>query len=207
MLQASTEDEGDVPVDYQRVDYLENSGTQWIATDYRMTAADDVQITVDFAFTAPQTVNGVLFGCMPGKLREQQVFLEYYGGDWYAANGKWKGNNTSDIGSVLNVRHHAVISSHMLTIDGIGISTIATNLSIRDLSTMYLFAWHQQSGAKDINQGVRIYNLKFVVNGITEANFVPVVQQPGNRAGMFDTISQKFYTNSGTGHFITGSAV
>lgn len=54
---------------------------------------------------------------------------------------------------------------------------------------------------------VRIFKATFTQNGITVRNFIPVKQISDNAIGMYDTISNTFFTNKGTGEFIAGPEI
>jgi hypothetical protein len=44
-------------------------------------------------------------------------------------------------------------------------------------------------------------------NGITKRNFIPARRNSDGVLGMYDTVTNTFFTNSGTGEFIAGPIV
>ena len=150
----------------------------------------------------------MLFGAMPYTMYYNQCYLQYYDGVWYAANSTSRGNAQSDIGSILNVRYRSIVQGNRLIVDGEGVASLDTTLRSYNLNTMYIFARHSRDGsAQYINKGARLYGLKFTVNGNVEANFVPCIRSADNKPGVYDTVANKFYANSGSGEFIAGPVI
>ena len=50
----------------------------------------------------------------------------------------------------------------------------------------------------------RIYNVKFIINGVLIRNFLPALRKSDNKPGMLDIITKQFFTNAGTGEFLYG---
>jgi len=100
-------------------------------------------------------------------------------------------------------------STRTLTFDGTDywFSEWITNIEIPH--NVYLFAIHcPSSAAGSIDKYVRIYS--YSVKNSADAlikNLVPVRRNSDNVVGMYDTVTQTFFTNAGTGTFIAGPAV
>ena len=92
-----------------------------------------------------------------------------------------------------------------MTINGSSASQNQTRTTGSALE-LYIFAWNEGQ-ARYINSGARIYQLKFTVNGIVEADFVPCYRKSDNVAGMYDLIGKQFLTNAGTGTFTVGADI
>ena len=66
-----------------------------------------------------------------------------------------------------------------------------------------MFAMNTNTGANYKATG-RIGTCKITKDGVLVRNFVPVVRRIDKVAGMWDTITKQFFTNSGTGNFNYG---
>ena len=84
---------------------------------------------------------------------------------------------------------------------------ITTTLTSSDQS-LYLFAGHRVSpnSAHWFFTG-RIYYLQITDGMNTVRNFIPARRNSDGVLGMYDTVSNTFFTNAGTGEFIAGPMV
>ena len=51
------------------------------------------------------------------------------------------------------------------------------------------------------------YGFKITEDGVLKRNFIPAKRNSDNVVGMWDTVTQTFFTNSGSGTFIAGPVV
>jgi len=195
-----------VPSEYKKVEYLECTGTQYIATNY-IVQSGWADITMRFMHRATQSNDSMYFGSSAGSTKWTFQCECYAGTGWYVACGKYNYRNqlygfctSSDV--VYDLR----VNNVCLTIGG----NTTTDKTIRDGENtfpMYIFAWNGSGNAQYLNTGARIYFLTFRENGIIAADFVPCLRKSDNKPGMYDTVSQTFYTNAGTGEFLYGPEV
>lgn len=190
-----------VPDGYQLISYLENSGTQYILSDYIPDASKDLSCELKYAFTAQQTGDKMLFGSVGGSSR---VYAEKYNhGQWYCGIGtKAFRNVMAGFGGSLNVPHELTMTQSTLKIDNGQIAPNA-NFSLSSMPNMCLFAWNSNGTVQYINSGLRIYYLWFKEDGILTASFAPCIRKADGEPGMYDLVAGKFYGNAGTGNFIT----
>lgn len=195
---------GVIPSAYRRVEYLENSGTQYILTNYVPTTSENMVITLD-TMQINHTGDNMFFGerTVPQKY---QYYLDDYSGRLYGANGFKKG---SVVGAVtLGKRRTYRMQGDSLLVDGVVAGSLnTTNLEEGQHIEMAIFAWNNNGTADYINHQCRIYRLTFAVDGVPEADFVPCVRISDSEPGMYDTVSGTFYTNAGTGEFVVGPDV
>ena len=72
-------------------------------------------------------------------------------------------------------------------------------------NTIYLFA--RNYGANITKLRGKIYSAEITDSSELIRDFVPVVRKIDNTAGMYDKVSKRFYTNAGSGEFITGPEI
>ena len=62
-----------------------------------------------------------------------------------------------------------------------------------------------KSGTVTANAVFYLYALEIYENGVQTRNFVPCYRKSDNVAGLYDTVNNMFYSNSGTGTFLKGA--
>ena len=68
--------------------------------------------------------------------------------------------------------------------------------------SLYLFNVHDDKGVTTV--GTRIYSCRLYDGSIVTRDFVPVKRNSDGVLGMYDIVTDVFYTNAGTGEFIAG---
>lgn len=227
---------GVVVEEYQRVEYIENSGTQYINTGYYWTS-DNVRVVLSANVTTHNQGTS-LFGNE-----------EYIGGDRYFALIP---HNSGGTMRIYSLDKNLITFSYPLSTDMILDVSASTqgsdkyvNLAItsngstknyggkaktggsvitnpNNLKTgvgeIYLFANHNSGkGAvtgetpnmvgNQIVGKMKVYSFKMYDNNILVRDFVPVVRSRDGVAGLYDMVGHKFYTNIGSGSFKTGGVI
>ena len=198
---------GGLPGTHRAVEYIEGTGTQYIATDYVPTA-DETSTDFIYQYTIMRSSDDMIYGINTGSVAYYAE--EYNAGRWYAAVGLSRYSNIqwSRYGSNL-YKTHAVIDLEKITITNLesGVTRTANRNQVYSSFTntlpLYIFAWNGMGrGAEYIHRGLKMFSLKLYRAGKISADFVPCVRKSDNKPGMYDAISKTFYTNAGTGEFI-----
>ena len=196
-----------IPEEYQEVEYIESTGTQYILTNYTPTITEDMKIEMDYIFTATQVGESMVFGSTARNtgIRFQ---CEYYSSTrWYIGSGINQFRQVLNrVGDKSNTRYSLLIDGETLTVDNQSIS-YTDKWSGSQALPMCIFAINWINEIRYLNKGIKIYKLIFTANGVKEANFIPCYRKTDNEIGMYDTVSKTFYTNSGTGTFLKGHNV
>ena len=198
-----------LPKEYQQVEYIESTGTQWISTSYIPTVTEDMKIELEYMFTAQQTGDSFLFGSKNNGAAVQ--CQKYSHARWYCASGTYNFRNLlSSCGGELNKKYSLIMDKNLLTIDGQSVNNTSTTSG--DAVPLYIFAGNWNGKTQFINTGARIYKLTFTANGILEANFIPCYKKAenseNNKPGLYNLVEGKFYTNKGTvDDFIAGNDI
>lgn len=227
---------GDVVEEYQRVEYIENSGTQYINTGYYWTS-DNVRAVLSANVTTHNQTTS-LFGNE-----------EYIGRDRYFALIP---HNSGGTMKIFSLDRNLIEFTYPLSTDMILDVSASTqgsdkyvNLAItsngstknyggkattggsvitnpNNLKTgvgeIYLFASHN-SGRGAVTGGtpnmvgnqivgkMKVYSFKMYDNNILVRDFVPVVRSRDGVAGLYDMVGHKFYANAGSGSFKAGGVI
>lgn len=199
-----------LPLEYQEVEYLESTGTQYIDTG--INPDDTYGYFVDMEQIESWSEQCPI-GCMDAGNRFVGV---------YFAN-RTTGTTTTSLsvgfGSYVktevypagfNVNQKVITSCNYMS----NRKVIFDGYEIKDLSdinikgaisrTIYLFNRHYSSSA--IFKG-RIYNAVISKDNEIVADFVPCYRKADGEAGMYDLVTETFFTNQGTGTFGKGADV
>ena len=194
-----------VPGDYTELEYIESSGTQYIDTGI----IGKTGISVEAKFMLNTTENGSLIG---NRMASNTRF-------WPAMWWEQKWNAT--IGGDSYGKHSTTVSANTIyityfqsslygwTFDVNGTRIVSGTETINNTNNMWLFGTNNGRDNPSTLQYPfkgRVYYVKIWNNGTVVRNFIPV-KNSDNVVGVYDTVSQTFFTNSGTGVFIAGPVV
>ncbi len=196
-----------LPSGYTRLQYLESTGTQYLNLGRPIGSGEN--ITTKFEYTVDKV--GVWFGARAGNsysagfvfefaqyannlfiLSQKTTVTSYHG---YQANGlsfmtpyilNWYGNP-----------FQKPTLSPTKTFNNSGNNINESNYLITPPYNAFLFAYNM-AGTVSGKKPMRIYY--FTVEG--KMNLIPARRNSDGKLGMYDTISNAFLTNAGTGEFI-----
>lgn len=203
-----------LPAEYQEVEYLESTGTQYIDTGIALN--NGCVITLDFLI-AESSVNRIIYGWRR-KGRYTQPYQAMVGANAsktrYIAVGR--GSNNVPQCFSYGVKNKVLI-------DSIDRQVIVNNLVVEcgaDFSNgkafsgdgsselhPYLFALNNVGTPLAISEDTRIYGYSVQYGDELLQDFIPCYRKIDNVPGMYDIVNNVFYTNAGTGLFTTGPNV
>ena len=199
-----------LPLGYTLLDYIESSGTQYIDTgvvlgqDYTNT-----NIKLEYDALINNGANWQVCGTMGSDgiyIGVSSSDIIYYGTGFNdtstgvtnpfvkckyindAKNGVIKVTNLSTNTDIVNLTHTPVTKTTVLPMILFGFSTNATTISP-----------HKMSG--------KMYNAKIYNDNELIRHFIPAKRLSDSVIGMYDTVTDTFFTNQGTGTFTAGSSI
>jgi len=203
---------------YQPIEYIQSSGTQYINTGYYW-QNENIEIYFD-GTVLTNASNQSLFG--------NEEYLEdgtrNFAGIPHGANGSYgiyigsssQGSVSTTIGTRFNLNIKTTTSKQLSVYkDGTRVinktysgsvltkSTARTNRDATGKIHLFSNSNIEQGGAIQHISAMRVYSFKLYDNDVLVRNFVPVKNASGV-AGMYDTVTNVFYKNSGSGSFIAG---
>ena len=198
-----------LPSEYQKVEYLESNGTQYIATSF----APPVDATSKTVFQHTKIASGddMIWGYTK---TGQASYLEFYASYiFYATIGvsRFQRVNLIAQGDKLKIME-AYMDSEALKVyiddTTYNAAPTAYHDNYSDPLPIYLFAWNNKgTGPQYLHRGLRLFSLSFEQNNQLIANFIPCLRKSDGKPGIYDTVSNTFYTNAGTGEFLYGPEV
>lgn len=182
---------GGLPSAYQEVEYLESTGEQYIDTLFSVNSNSCLEIEGYFSHISGRTRDGARIDIMTAAFNFMSVASDYmridYGTQqltdlpkdmlYLKLDGK---NNAVDIVYADNTQSSISLQQQ----------TFATGLNY------YLFSLNNNGQVQFSSE--RITACKLSDNGLLFRNFVPCYRKADNKAGLYDTVNDIFYTNANT---------
>ena len=192
-----------VPSGYQQVEYIESTAGSYIVTDYY--PSSDTKIEAKYNFTVNMNYaavfgtrgGGYAYMIADGSMHNTNLYFNY-------------GDESEYIYSTPSITFG---QDYIVTVEK-GVATIpnfqtmgTTDDSVFQMEyPLYLFAFNESNTVSStfINGGVRIYYMQIYENDVLVKNFLPVIRNSDGEAGLYDTTTNTFYGNSGSGSFVAG---
>lgn len=167
--------------EYQRVEYIESTGTQYINTNYTPN-----QNTKAYTKFICNKLNSGLYS-------SSNKFTAYI-----SNRGNWRfGSATVIISWLSGVLYTSVQDKTGVIINGTNVYNYGTVTDFTSTATLRLMFNTDGFNGK-------IYEFKLYENDILVRNFIPCYRKSDGEIGLYDKVNNKFYTNAGTGEFIKG---
>ena len=192
-----------LPDSYQQLDYIESTGTQYIDTGVYWENGTSLTYECTVQFTSTATTKGsghhrCTISCNEGKLRVALVNSDISATEKHVAKVVWpKGNYDATL------KYTSYIDD-----ESIGTYSIQHNDDSRPYFLFACTGWSTESGRPPYSfEKMRIYGCRFLRNDNVIRNFIPCYRLSDNAAGLYDTVSNTFFANQGTGEFVKGNKI
>ena len=189
-----------LPADYQEVEYIESTGTQYIDTGFKPNQNTTFKLT--FQLSSIEITQGI-FGVGDSDLSKTYRLGVSSAGYFYFAKRGTQFNGAS--GTSNTNKNTFEFKNDKVYLNGNEYVSITDTTSYQCENNAYVFFF---SGATTITKASgKLFELKLYDNGTLVRNFIPCYKKSTNEIGLFDLVQQKFYTNAGTGTFLKGANV
>lgn len=197
-----------LPIEYQQVEYIESSGTQYINTNY-IPKVNNVNLELDMAW-AGNTLGA--FETFMGFMKSTTENNPRIGLHKYSSRLMFGANaiTTSEIAPVKNERfiYRGDFTSGAQKLYKNG-TQITTNGTTYDFSTntcpVYIFARYCPNSMN--YSTMRVYRAKIYEGTTLKMDFIPCYRKSDSVIGLYELVNETFYTNAGSGTFIKGNNV
>ena len=187
-----------VPNEYKAIEYIEGTGTQYIDTGINATN----KTLVNAKLYTQNTGNKNWFGGSGYSGNYNYVFNSYNQNTFEIryGSGNWQTLYSSDsiVGEIFIVKY----GDGIIRINNKNISNLSTTTFV-DTQTITIFVRNGGFGYID----GRIYYFQIYKDNMLLRNLLPCIRKSDNVAGLYDTVNGVFYTNIGTGSFVTGPEI
>ena len=185
-----------VPAEYQAVEYIESTGTQWILTDCYSSAQYS-----RFVGRGTLHLGAALWraGNIPysGFLYAAQAGVDAYPGSGILSSSiaynadhdidaEWKGGTVTAV--IDGVTYYRTFTGELNTSTAIGLLKVNSSPTKNTVGKLYRCQFYS-------------------TEGVLSGDFIPCYRKADSVAGMWDRVSEQFYTNAGTGTFILGADI
>ena len=200
-----------IPPEYQEVEYLDSSGTQYINTGYIATTYP-LQLNAKMSWLAAPSSEKDFWGNFNATTQTSSIYCFVCGGrgtnKWYQWGGSvWEPFSNLTINTVYDTSFtYTGASGRIANI----IEEVTNNISNNNAlaTTDGYIGLFSGAGARAYCCGsFRIYSASIIHEGNMVRNFIPCYRISDNVAGMYDTITNTFFTNVGSGTFTIGPNV
>lgn len=204
---------GGLPPGYMWVDFLENTGAQWIDTGLLFATGNIKTRTSSITHTTRNTVTGLLpyeyFG--ENDVDKGKLFAAYqetatiFTVDVIGISSRYFNNNVPNVANVCIDTENGFVELN-------GTRRSCTPITFEQTAvTLPIFAkkvWYKKTDLRvqPAKTGVRIHSFEVEAkaNGnVQYGNFIPALDPTGTPC-MFDTVSKQAFKNDGSGQFIAG---
>lgn len=191
-----------LPAGYTLLDYIQSDGNQYIVTDYF--PSNKSRVIADLQFTSTGKQSRVF-----SAITDAYAFDFYINGNVKLAfNAGTSRDNTATTVSANTKRHSYEIDCHTAKLDGAVLKTLETSVG-QCSHSLVLFARRTGGGGTitylDSPTKAKIYSVKMYENGVLLRNYLPCIN-PDGEIGLYDTVTETFCGNEGTGEFVYGYA-
>lgn len=194
----------ELPDEYQQIEYIESTGTQYIDTGIKTnTTTSRYETKIN-----PSSVSGTMciFGTRNNTTADQRAMNVFiidgtFRLDWLSGNGSYTVRNISS-----NTEYAISITRGLATINNVN-HTSRNTTSIDGSYTFYVGSLNNAGSVYPKGFSGKIYYSKLYNNNILVFDGVPCYRKSDNEIGMYDLVSNTFFTNAGTGKFNVGSVV
>ena len=203
-----------VPAGYTPLEYIESTGTQYIDTGVVPTLQTGALLKV--ALNQLKTSDNVIFGATNqnayanGAALSVDIFNNYV----LFPHGSLEGGSCPTNKIIKTMAANKVYNfgvnyqgNGLATLDDSVLSLVPTvNMTSKSL---YLFNLNTSSGgvSQYATRGARFYDVIFTEGREVSHHYIPARRNSDNVVGMYDTVSNTFKTNAGTGTFTAGPDV
>ena len=192
-----------LPREYQQVEYIESSGTQYIATDITLSHLNTINIIWMLTYNEERE-NLFIFGARDSATKNNLEFYKNIDGYINLDYGNYQDNRIQIETIKLNKWYETKITKELLFHNDIQFNISNTNEFITP--PIYIFYANNIFSGFPMKGKIKKFEIENVANFIpcyttTTVTDVNDKQCSAGTTGMYDTVEGKFYTNQGTGTF------
>ena len=188
-----------LPDEYQEVEYIESTGTQYIDTG--VIGKNGIRILAKMGWA---TLSNSLFGSRKN-ISNTRFYVTYYASKIDFGYGS---DITSDIYPQARQLYEIDFDTRNRTkrfgVDGV---YKTTNSDMDTECNIFIFGANRPYTTNQLSESIFKSMVITDANNEIIRNFIPCYRKSDDEIGMYDTVSKTFFTNAGTGTFLKGADV
>lgn len=198
-----------LPAEYQQVEYIESTGTQYIVTDIKLSRSNTINIIWMLTYNKERE-NFFIFGARDSATKNNLEFYKNIDGYINLDYGNYQDNRIQIETINLNKWYETKITKELLVNNDIQCNISNTNEFITP--PIYIFYANNIFSGSPMKGKIKKFEIENVANFIpcyttTTVTDVDGISRPKDTIGLYDTVEGKFYVNKGTGTFLKGADV
>jgi len=192
-----------LPPEYERVDYLEGNGSEYINTGINGRTGLAAKYKMEFTFVSSTSIQQICAEL--GQNQQNRTYFPYMSnGNWYYAIGtSATAIQTNGIiaDTVYNIEAIYKEDEQKIYINGVEVVSETNQVSFTTSVPLYLFASNNNVQKRIARAKIYSFEITDTTTGNKLANLIPCYRKSDNKPGMYDIVSGSFLTNIGTGEF------
>jgi len=190
-----------LPKEYQEVEYIESTGTQYI--DIGITGTNNTKVDIEFQATG---TNFLPFGAR--RNASSDCFAIWASSTKVGTNLRigFDGTNGYTGEATTTDKYHIIHSKDETYVNNELVWTTGTIRTFTTPQNLIVFGYYSSPTTRSLS-AIRLYHLKLWENNIIVRDFIPCYRNSDGEIGLYDSINDIFYTNQGTGVFTKGNDV
>lgn len=177
-----------LPIGFTRLNYIQSTGNQYIDTGIIPTVNTSAKLKINIQSFV---VSGIL-GCYWG-------FNGFFLATIDGSKLRWHCASNADLATSTNTDYEIELYNGGFNVNGSVVSNSTSTSIVSANLLLFRCPTDRYPGAS-----CKIYSFVLYENGEPIRNFIPAKRDSDDAVGMYDTISDTFYTNLGSGTFISG---
>ena len=196
-----------LPNEYTRLEYIESSGTQYI--NINITPTTTMGINIDYAYpTVDSNTNAGICGTFQNAYPRTDTFFITSNNGKTASTLFFAHRGTQvDSGTMITANKKYNAKINWLNNGKIEFGDSVFNIKTNNVETDEIHLFGRKSGNNYAYTVARIYGCQFSEETKIIRNLIPAKRNSDNVIGMYDTVNETFYENSGTGTFTAGAVL
>lgn len=187
-----------LPDEYQEVEYIQSTGTQYINTNYKITPNTEIIVDgmiIGNGYFATAGRAGYYMSGIYGNSSTSKICAKWRNG----ASSNLTIATSEDIGEN---RHTFKLNKTAFYMDNVNIGDFNSTYNFSATDDIYIF------GLGEVSMSVgRLYSMTISDNGVLVRKLIPCYRKSDNEIGLYDLANNVFYINTGTGTFLMGTEV
>ena len=201
-----------LPKEYQEVEYIESTGTQYIDTGTKVSTNNKIIMDLQFTDTSYQQINGGYYKYSvsgTAYTTRNDIGVSSTGTFFMGAAST---SITTDVTADTN-RHIFMVDATTgeWSIDDVSGSVTPNTHSDYDVTVLIGARSGRNTSGRILAPTSyceeKIYNVKIYTSGNLVRDFIPCYRKIDKKPGLYDVFNDVFYTNSGSGTFLKGNDV
>lgn len=184
-----------LPAEYQELEYIESTGTQYINTGIYLSSSDVVKCKFELTAATTSLADAIL-----GAYDESNFFVLLMRSPTQARVGT-SSNQTTSTNSQVNTLYDISLTNGTYVENGTTYTFTPASDFTQTKSCYIMF--RNQTTAAVVPVSAKVYS--FEIEG--KFNGIPCIRKSDGVTGMYDLINNTFLANAGTGSFIRGPEI